>query len=145
MIKKFNSPIISLTINIPGLNKITKDAKCILDASIKEILKSGLDIVEIKTYETASGYEAQISIKEDAIKIKNQAIYIENNHPLGRFMDIDVIDKDAVIISRKNMLIPVRKCYLCENDAKICARSKKHSLDELLSFIHQKVLEYEKD
>lgn len=145
MIKKFNSPIISLTINIPGLNKLIKDAKFIFDVSIKEILQSGLDIVKIKTYETASGYEAQISINEDAVKIKNKTIYIEDNHPLGRFMDIDVIDRDSVIISRKDMLIPARKCYLCENDAKICARSKRHSLGELLSYIHQRVLEYEKD
>ncbi len=145
MIRKFNSPIVSLSINIPGSNKLINDAKIIFDASVKEILKSSLDIVEIKTYKTASGYEAQISINENILKIKNQTIYIEENHPLGRFMDIDVIDEDGMIVSRKDMFQPRRKCYLCENNAKICARSKRHSLDDLLAFIHQKVLEYEKD
>ncbi len=92
-----------------------------------------------------SGYEAQIVVDEDARRLKKIALKIENTHILGRFMDIDVIDSDKMQISRKDMGVSIRRCFLCENDAKLCARSARHSLDELLLFIHNQVLQYNED
>ena len=145
MIKEFNSAIVSLSVNIPGIDKVTEDAGCIFEAAMKEIEKLDLKIQKVQTLKTASGYEAQISVDEDAVKIKKSVVKIEENHPLGRFMDIDVFDANMGQISRKDISMTGRKCFICEDDAKICARSRRHSLDKLLAFIHSQVEQYDGD
>jgi len=144
LLKKFNSPIISLSINIPGSNKLTNDAKYIFDVAMDEIKKLNLKIKKVQTLKAVSGYEAQISVDDDAIKIKRRVTKIEQSHFLGRFMDIDVIGIDEKQISREDISMAERKCFICQNSAKICARSKRHTLDELLLFIQAKVEQYDR-
>lgn len=135
----------SLSINIPGNNKLNKDAKIIFDVAIDEISKLNLKILQTNIKSRASGYEAQIALDEDAIKVKKSVVQIEENHPLGRFMDIDIIDNEKKQISRSDICATPRRCFLCENDAKICARSRKHPLEELLLYIHIEVQNYAKN
>ena len=135
----------SIGVNMPGLCKSTDDAKIIFEAAMDAILKSNLKIISEQRNKTKSGYEALIVVDNDVKIIKNRAMLIEQKHLLGRFMDIDVIDVDYHIISRKELLDTPRKCYICDNDAKICARSQRHTLEELLSFIHTAVVKYEKN
>ena len=130
---------------MPGSDKLTRDAKIIFGAAIDEITNANLKIQKIQKYEVASGFEAQISVNENAMKLKKITVQIEENHPLGRFMDIDIISSSKKQISREELFMPARKCFICGYDAKLCARSAKHSLEELLLFIHNKVLLYEKN
>ncbi|MFK5881312.1 MAG: citrate lyase holo-[acyl-carrier protein] synthase [Sulfurospirillum sp.] len=144
MIDKFNSSILSLSINIPGFNKLSEDARIIFDAALDEITKTNLKILETQKFKVSSGYEAQIAIDADVVKLKKIVVEIEQKHPLGRFMDIDVISRDKKQITRKDIFMSSRVCFICDCDAKICARSAKHPLEELLLFIHNRVQSYEK-
>ena len=56
---------------------------------------------------------------------------IEDTHPLGRIFDIDVIDTDGTKLSRDSF----RKCILCDCQAQECARSRRHSVDEMFQAI----------
>ena len=138
LIDDFNSTVLSLTINIPGCKKDSSDAKFIYDEAIKEIknleLKEHEEILTCKD----TGYEALWSLHVNPNELKILTCKIEENHPLGRFMDIDVIDNSRKILSRKSS----RKCYICNEDAKICARSRKHSIPELLAYISKTVDDY---
>ncbi|CSA56393.1 CitX protein [Vibrio cholerae] len=67
---------------------------------------------------------------------------IEREHPLGRLMDLDVIDVDGHIISRQGAQLPRRRCLLCERDAVICARSRRHSVEALLAKIEEMTHDY---
>jgi len=136
--EKYDSPVLSLTINIPGAKKQSSDAKFIFNEAVKEIENFGL-----KTYEKIStcrntGYEALWSLHVEPLVLKKLTCRVEESHPLGRFMDIDVLDRDKKILSRKTQ----RRCYLCSESAKVCARSQKHSIEELLAFISKKVDDY---
>ena len=138
LIDKYNSPILSLTINIPGVKKLSDDSKYIYKMALKEIEFLGLKELEKILTSKETGCEALISLSINAEELKILTCKIEETHVLGRFMDIDVIDENKQILSRK---IP-RKCYICEEKAKVCARSQKHSLEKLLEHISKTVNDY---
>lgn len=135
---KYNATVLSLTINIPGAKKDSIEAKFIYEMAIKEIEKLEYEVFEKVLTCKDTGYEALLSLQVDSNFLKNLTCEIEENHPLGRFMDIDVIDENRKILSRQKP----RKCYICESNAKLCARSQKHSLEELTSFISKIVNDY---
>jgi len=138
LLEKFNSPILSLSINIPGAKKDSEDAKYIYEIALQQI--ANLQLKEYQKILTCkdTGYEALFCFNIDAKELKTLTCKIEEDHPLGRFMDMDVIDTNRQILSRKNP----RKCYLCEENAKIYARAQRHTLEELENFISQKVHDY---
>lgn len=136
--ERYNSPVLSLTINIPGSKKDSLEAKYIFQRAAEEIEK-----LTLKTHEKLftckdTGYEALWSFDIDAKELKRLSCGIEENHPLGRFMDIDVIDVKKQILSRGMQ----RRCYICKKSAKICAKNQTHSIEELLSYISKKVNDY---
>ncbi|HIP30634.1 MAG TPA: citrate lyase holo-[acyl-carrier protein] synthase [Sulfurospirillum arcachonense] len=135
---KYNTTVLSLTINIPGAKKDSSDAKYIYEVALKEIENFGLKVYEKSSTCKDTGYEALWALHVDAKKLKSLTCKVEESNILGRFMDIDVIDENRQILSRE---IP-RKCYICETNAKLCARAQKHSIEELLSFISKTVDDY---
>ncbi len=145
LIEEFNSSVLCLSLNIPGQNKLNKDAKVIFDVAIDEISKLELKVLKSKICKRASGYEALMAVDEDALKLKKRVVQIEESRPLGRFMDIDVIDCDKRHISRSDISLSQRVCFVCGDNAKLCARSAKHPLDELLTYIHKRVDKFEKN
>ncbi|MBQ9709258.1 MAG: triphosphoribosyl-dephospho-CoA synthase, partial [Clostridia bacterium] len=63
---------------------------------------------------------------------KRKFVRLEEKHPLGRFVDIDVTLKNAkASLSRKKS----RKCFLCNKPAFYCGRIKAHTLMELLQYM----------
>ena len=136
--KKYTSSVLSLTINIPGAKKDSSDAKYIYETALQEIENFELEINEKSLTCKDTGYEALWAFQVDAQELKRLTCKVEESHPLGRFMDIDVIDKNRQILSRQ---IP-RKCYICEENAKVCARAQKHSIEELLTHISKIVDDY---
>ncbi len=136
--ERYNSTLLSLTINIPGHKKSTNEAKIIYDEALKEIEKLNIEILEKILTSKETGYEAIYALHVEPIKLKQAACKIEENHPLGRFMDIDVLDCNGKILSRGHS----RKCYLCDDFAKNCARSQKHSCEELQKYINKSVNDF---
>lgn len=143
LIDDYKTTVLSLTINMPGRVKLSADSKYIFEVALQEIDAFGLVILEkfIECKET--GCEAQLVIQENALSLKKLTCSLEESHPLGRFMDIDVIDAHKTILSRKDLNQTPRKCYMCDLPAKECARSQKHSSDELQAHIHNTVIAYQ--
>ena len=129
---KYNSPLISFSMNIPGpikTNDLILNAflfgKKILISELKNIHAEINDSLEIHEN---TGDELLLSIKNINPEIlKNLAVKIENDYPVGRLFDIDVIDSKGRKLSRKNF----RKCRICEKQAQDCARSRTHSIKEM--------------
>jgi holo-ACP synthase len=67
---------------------------------------------------------------------KYLAVIIESISPKARLLDIDVMDKDGAV-SRRELGLDARKCLICDEDAKVCARSQKHSMEELLAKVKE--------
>ncbi len=69
-------------------------------------------------------------------------INLEDNAPLGRYVDIDVYKNSIKSISRSDFNIAPRKCFLCDEDAHICSRNKSTVILELENKIIDDVVDY---
>jgi len=129
LIKDYN--VLTLKANIPGIDKQCKEAYILINYFDKLLSNKGFT----KTYELdgADGpmyvylYNSEIS--------KDMMIEIEENTLLGRFIDLDVFNKTNKSINRKNL----RKCFICDNPAFVCARNKTHSIHELKEHLNQQI------
>ena len=137
MIKKYNKPIISFTMNIPGPIKTNNEIKKAFNIGktliLEKLKENNIEILEIQELNENTGNELFISINSLAEKIKNITVTIEENSELGRLFDIDVIDVNFEKLSRKSF----RKCLICEEQAQECGRSRKHSVEELQSKVEE--------
>ncbi|HBH12024.1 MAG: putative apo-citrate lyase phosphoribosyl-dephospho-CoA transferase [Clostridiales bacterium 38_11] len=130
-------PVISFTINKPGTEKNNEIIKNIFASGLKEI-ESVLSVNNIEImdrYCSSDGLSGPIiilSINFNPNKIKEWMVDIENNHPIGRLLDIDVIDEQRGHISRINLGFEARKCLICNDYAKICSRSQRHDMGDVL-------------
>ena len=137
MVNLHNLPIISFSINKPGIEKNNELIKKIFTSGLKEIesvlFDNSIEIMD--RYCSIDGFSGPViimSIAYNPIKMKELMVTIENNHSLGRLLDIDVIDIQLNHISRSDLGFKSRKCLLCNDDAKICSRSQRHDMVEVL-------------
>ena len=137
MIKKYNLPLISFTMNIPGPIKINNEIKKAFDIGknliLENLKENNIKVLEIQELNENTGNELFISVNSLAEKIKNMTVAIEESCELGRLFDIDVIDINFEKLSRKSF----RKCLICEEQAQECGRSRKHSVKELQDKIEE--------
>ncbi|ATW26199.1 citrate lyase holo-[acyl-carrier protein] synthase [Candidatus Formimonas warabiya] len=139
LIKKFDLPVISMTVNIPGKNKKTSASTRIFREGchvlIEKMEENENRLLYVEIREPNTGSEAYVVVKADAPALKELMLQIENEHPLGRLWDLDVIGPNGSAISREELGYPKRKCLLCEEDAHVCARSRAHPVELLLEKI----------
>ena len=137
IIKKYNKPVISFTMNIPGPIKINNKIKKAFDIGknliLENLKENNIKVLEIQELNENTGNELFISVNSLAEKIKNMTVAIEESCELGRLFDIDVIDINFEKLSRKSF----RKCLICEEQAQECGRSRKHSVKELQDKIEE--------
>jgi holo-ACP synthase len=142
-------PLISFTVNIPGAIKNTSGSRRIFYEGCKVLREqlegSSLSIVSFKIYELDTGHEAYFVVKTDEVALKKIVLQLENTHPLGRLFDFDVIGPDGRSVSREDLGYPKRKCLLCEQEAHVCGRSRRHPMEELIKAIQLMVDAYFQD
>ena len=123
-----SSDIITVKANIPGGDKRIRESFLIVRYFTNRVLEEFGG--KVKFYDGADGICAVISVSGE--RLKERAVEIEKSDPIGRFTDIDVYSKgESHSLSRGYM----RKCYICENAAFICARQGTHTVEELLDTI----------
>ena len=131
-LKKFNSPLISFSMNIPGPIKTNPKIRAAFNEGknliFDNLSKTGAVVNDfIETHED-TGDEILISVSNvSPEKLKDSAVKIENENKFGRLFDIDIIDADGKKLSRENF----RKCLICDSQAQECARSRRHSVQEM--------------
>ena len=137
--------IICFKLNIPGEQKIN-DAVLKIFYQGKEEIDSLLNdkILVKKINIDITGPEYFLATSGDYIKIKKDMVDLEENSYFGRLYDIDLFH-NGENITRDMLGIGQRKCFLCDNDAKVCARSRKHSVYEMITWIETLIDSYEGD
>ncbi|MGL5616858.1 MAG: citrate lyase holo-[acyl-carrier protein] synthase [Sarcina sp.] len=141
LVNRYNNSLISFTLNIPGLYKLSDKyqqlhlkGQSLIENKLKN---SQLNILKKETSLSPAGYEAFYVIEGDAKVIKTLAVYIEDEYSFGRIFDIDVFDKNLNQLSRSDLGLEKRKCLVCDKKAVICARTKAHSLEMILASIEK--------
>jgi len=144
LIERFKLPLISFTVNIPGPLKNTPVSRWIFlegCKALQEMLASDEKTeIYFEQHELDTGHEAYLVTEMDALTLKAKLLQIEAVHPLGRLFDLDVIGSDGCSISRGALGHSKRKCLICEQDAHVCGRSRRHSIEELNKKI-EKIIE----
>ena len=127
-----------LTVQLPGTVKRNANSLLIGGAGLAALLEkfgSVLQHVQVRDLET--GYEAYLVVPLPAKVVKHICCEIEDTHPLGRLMDIDVPGLDRAALG-----LPPRKCLLCDNEVRYCMRARTHSTQELLVRIDEMIKKY---
>lgn len=141
-LKSHSLPLASFSINMPGPVKMNEAAMHIFNEGIDAVIYAcnghGWRIVTRQIIHEKTGPEALFVIEApSASMLKLAMMQIESSHPLGRLMDLDVLGADGKIVSRQGCQIARRKCLICEEDAVVCARSRRHDLPTLLNKINE--------
>ena len=135
--------VISYKLNIPGPEKINSGLVAIFDRGLEEITdkikESAWDFEISEIWEAKTGKEAIILVDGDGFDVKRAMVDIEEGSSLARLFDIDVSRK-GYDISRKDLGLSERKCLICDKPVTSCARSRRHSVEEMQAYI-EKILE----
>jgi holo-ACP synthase CitX len=143
LIAEYKNSLLTIRVNYPGVNKNNYISFSVIKALGSLVIKKFNDKVLHKEFNiTAEGPIVMMIIKEDHNKVKLEAVDIEESHVLGRCVDIDVYDKRGKGLSRGDLGVVKRKCYLCNDFAQNCVRSRKHDIGEIEKFIKDKLDEY---
>lgn len=124
--KFFEGSTLVLSTNIPGVNKLP-DGICELFSSGCKAVKDRLNVSQVITGEDAAGLYMVCNCEEMSETAKRIAVWIEENLPAGRLLDIDIY-KQGEQLGRREIGLPARKCIVCGDPAVDCIRSKKHDV-----------------
>lgn len=133
--EKFESPVLSFMLNIPGEDKNFKEAvdfhKKYIE-KIKNILEENKIKILFEDYEDLiTGMEYIGVLEADGREIKKLMMEVEEASIGGRLLDLDIYDKDFSQISRSSLGLPERKCIICGDTARTCIKEERHDIREL--------------
>lgn len=135
--------LVCLTVIMPGNVKRNAQSLVVAHAAVEAIQEAfGQSIQRQREQDLSTGYEGYYLVDMSMIACKRLACEIEDNHPLGRLFDIDVINTHVEPVSRSVIGREGRKCLLCDHDARYCMRNHTHTRDELQQKIQQMIEAY---
>jgi len=129
LISMYGRPVVSFTMNIAGPVKTSHLIERGFSIGVERLLGALLcrkaTIVYKRTNFFTTGPEGFFVVDMDPCRLKSICTWIEEMDPLGRLFDIDVIDIDGTKLERKE----VRRCLLCNENAKICSSRRIHTVE----------------
>lgn len=131
--------LLSVTLNIPGPVKDRPAYRRALEEGAGRLrrLLPAEAVIHEELHGLPTGPEGYLCLDGrlvQPLQAKKLAVQIEEADGLGRLLDIDVLTAEGGI-SRSALGLSGRRCLLCGEDAKVCARSQRHPLEELLAEI----------
>ena len=129
--------LVCLTVVLPG--SVKRDARSlrVADAAVAAV-RERLAPVHEALYDLETGYEGYFLIDAPLLDVKKACCEIENTHPYGRLMDLDVLEpvgETVIPVSRDRVGEEPRPCLLCGRPARECMRAHTHTYDEVLAAI----------
>ncbi len=131
--------LVCLTVILPGPVKRDSRSLKVANAGV-DAVRAALSPVKEECLDLETGFEGYFLIEGAMDAVKEACCNIEDTHPLGRLMDLDVLrlGPDGVIpLSRSEAGLPPRRCLICDLPARECMRARNHSREELLKKIDE--------
>lgn len=131
----YQKTLVCFTLNIAGPVKVfplAEEAFAIGRRRIGKAFKSRqMGVSEAQVLFYPYGPEAYWVVDADSLAVKRVLTEVEENSPLGRLLDIDVLGPDGTKVSRQDIGYPPRTCLICGEVAADCAGGRVHSVEEL--------------
>lgn|GEM_PF-2940383 len=151
MVRKFGHCVV-VGVNFPGQFKRTAEAKKVQLEAVRAINHHlGVKRVYQRDESFLDGefsFFAFHTYREGRRAFKKRLVEIEESNYLGRFFDLDyyVLDLDDTIrcISRLDINMRMRPCYICTEVAKVCVKKQTHSSQELFEVISKRVKNFKR-
>lgn len=136
-LSQYHCPVISFCMSIPGPVKTNEQIHAAFESGKTALLtrleQTSAEIKNCLEIHEKTGDELLLAVDCPAEKIKDLTTEIEETHPIGRLFDMDVIDTDGQKLSRPSY----RKCIICGCQAQECARTRKHTVEEMQAKIEE--------
>lgn len=136
LIAAYHTPLISLTVNMPGPVKDTSAVRLLsrygLERLCEQLEGAKIDILYTESHYPRTGPEILVAAAGEAGTLKKLCRMVEEEMPFGRLLDIDVLDVNARPLSRRDSDGLARACLVCGGDATVCRREQRHTMAELL-------------
>ncbi|MBS9337553.1 citrate lyase holo-[acyl-carrier protein] synthase [Fructobacillus parabroussonetiae] len=139
--------VVAVKLNMPGAIKNSP--------AIQQLFQAGwqLFLAELSTWEIRhlevfskrpTGPEGFLVVTGDLTAIKKKAIAFEEQFFMGRLFDIDTMAKTApdYQLSRRELGFAPRTCLVCDDDAKACAKARRHDLAAVQEAVNRIYEEY---
>ncbi len=131
LLRETGRPLISFCMNIPGpvknsplIRRGYREGVRRLDAALG---RSGIPVLRREELLAPTGPELLLSADAGAQALKGLCISIEEDGPIGRLFDMDVIAPDGRKLDRETP----RCCIVCGRPGKECASRRAHSVGDL--------------
>ena len=136
LLRGYNTPLVSFTVNMPGKVKKNHRSARVFEAGV-EVIRETLagHVVYYKLLDNLTGPEGYFAVDMAVDDLKAAMCRIEDEHPLGRLMDIDVLSAPGKHVSRTTLGHQPRKCLVCGGMAAACTRSRAHPTQQLIDAI----------
>lgn len=135
--------LVCLTVIMPGSVKRNSQSLIVARAAVEAVRTAfGERLLQMEELDLETGYEAYLLVSLSIPEAKTIACDVEEQHPLGRLFDVDVIQKDGAPASRKTIGRVPRRCLLCDRDARYCMRDHSHTQEEIHKRIDQLIADY---
>lgn len=131
LLTRFQMPLICFTMNIAGPVKVSPKIREAFQLGssllLTRLAERGIIVHYLQEHCPATGCEGYYVADAPAELLKSIAVDLEEETPLGRLFDMDVLTPEGEKLQRP---IP-RRCLICGENAAICGRSRAHSVPEL--------------
>lgn len=129
LLRKHRCALVCFTMNIAGPVKtnpaIERAFRYGLQALVNALTSDAIREQFVITPET--GCQAMLSVDMDAQRLKEICVHIEEQTPLGRLFDMDVLDAEGNKLIRSEL----RGCIVCGRQGRACAARRLHTVSEL--------------
>lgn len=144
LLGRFSRPVLCFTMNIPGP---VKDSPLIRRgfAFGRDTLNHRLPknkILFSSATCAVTGCEALYAVDMDALSLKKLCVTIEDELPLGRLWDMDVLDADGTKLERSQVGGKSRDCIVCGAPGRACASRRAHRVEELQAAVRRILSEH---
>lgn len=136
LLNGYRTSLVSFTVNMPGKVKKNHRSEAVFNAGVESIRETlAGHIVYYKLLDNLTGPEGYFAVDMEVGELKAAMCRIEDSHPLGRLMDIDVLSAPGQHVSRTTLGQQPRKCLVCGGMAAACTRSRAHPVEQLIAAI----------
>ncbi len=146
ILSRFPHPLICFTMNIPGPVKdsllIRRSVQTGRAQLLERLKNARLPVVNQTERHVPTGYEGYFSVQAEVLEVKRFCAEIEDETPLGRLFDMDVLGPDGIKLDRAAVSGGPRNCLICGAPGRSCASRRLHSVEELQSAARRVMTEY---
>jgi len=128
--------LLSFSMNIPGPQKDSSLIRLSFYEGRRRLLERLCPLREELCFD-AAGPSLLWAVDMDAAELKSVCEDMESDE-LGRLFDMDVLDEKGEKLSR----CAPRTCLLCGEDARVCARTRRHGLDAVIAEVERRLLAF---